>query len=359
MTTAVDTAKELDPQQRFERVMGSLRKRIGDGPFELWLGSIRLDALELNELPCRVRLSVATLFLANWVRDHYKTELQALWEAELEGDVVLQIVARGALKTEPRIPDPEDRPRVVPAPEIPVKETPLSPEEEAMDALAKARRFPIEGTAIAHVAFVIAHHYTELHNSPEVLREAKRVATYIAWIKSTASLDHIRSAFESGSMMETAWGISYTNKIRAESPEVNEIIESLLGHLENLVTEQPLLEFEVAFRMKRKTTPTTDDIQKVVCTHYGISKVDMVSERKTREVILPRQIAIYLAKAMTGRSLPEVGRRFGGRDHTTVLHAVKKIQKMVEENPEFAAKVRKIQGQLSFFARNELPRADT
>ena len=69
-----------------------------------------------------------------------------------------------------------------------------------------------------------------------------------------------------------------------------------------------------------------EDIQKLVATHYSVSRADILSSRRTATVVRPRQIAMYLAKVLTLRSLPEIGRRFGGRDHTTVLHAVRKIE---------------------------------
>jgi len=69
-----------------------------------------------------------------------------------------------------------------------------------------------------------------------------------------------------------------------------------------------------------------EDIQRVVSVHYQVSRSDLVSSRRTRAIVVPRQIAMYLAKVLTPRSLPEIGRRFGNRDHTTVLHAVRKIE---------------------------------
>ena len=69
-----------------------------------------------------------------------------------------------------------------------------------------------------------------------------------------------------------------------------------------------------------------EDIQKLVASHYNVSRADILSSRRTATVVRPRQIAMYLSKALTLRSLPEIGRRFGGRDHTTVLHAVRKIE---------------------------------
>ncbi len=75
-----------------------------------------------------------------------------------------------------------------------------------------------------------------------------------------------------------------------------------------------------------------DDIQKLVASHYNISRADILSSRRTANVVRPRQIAMYLSKVMTLRSLPEIGRRFGGRDHTTVLHAVRKIEDLVAKD---------------------------
>ncbi len=71
-----------------------------------------------------------------------------------------------------------------------------------------------------------------------------------------------------------------------------------------------------------------EEIQKRVAGHYNVSRDDLLSSRRTAAVVMPRQIAMYLAKNLTLRSLPEIGRRFGGRDHTTVLHAVRKIDNL-------------------------------
>ena len=77
----------------------------------------------------------------------------------------------------------------------------------------------------------------------------------------------------------------------------------------------------------RATAPLrVSEIQEVVCAAYSVDIVDVTSARRTARVVQPRQVAMYLAKVLTGRSLPEIGRRFGGRDHTTVLHAVRKIE---------------------------------
>ncbi len=93
------------------------------------------------------------------------------------------------------------------------------------------------------------------------------------------------------------------------------------------------------FRASRRRI-TIDEIQKRVSEHYRIRHAEMMSARRAREVARPRQIAMYLAKQLTPRSLPEIGRRFGGRDHTTVIHAVRQIERLRSEDSEIDNDVR-------------------
>ena len=84
---------------------------------------------------------------------------------------------------------------------------------------------------------------------------------------------------------------------------------------------------------------TIDEIQRKAAEHYNIRMADMHSARRARNVARPRQVAMYLAKQLTARSLPEIGRKFGGRDHTTVMHAVRKIEELMEEDAQIAQDV--------------------
>lgn len=84
---------------------------------------------------------------------------------------------------------------------------------------------------------------------------------------------------------------------------------------------------------------TIDEIQRKVAEHYNLRLTDMHSARRARNVARPRQVAMYLAKQLTARSLPEIGRKFGGRDHTTVMHAVRKIEELMEEDAQIAQDV--------------------
>lgn len=81
---------------------------------------------------------------------------------------------------------------------------------------------------------------------------------------------------------------------------------------------------------------TVDMIQKTVAEHYNLKQADLISERRARAVARPRQVAMWLAKQITTRSLPDIGRRFGGRDHTTVLHAVRRIESLKGEDASIA-----------------------
>ncbi|MDG2033113.1 MAG: helix-turn-helix domain-containing protein, partial [Rhodospirillales bacterium] len=84
---------------------------------------------------------------------------------------------------------------------------------------------------------------------------------------------------------------------------------------------------------------TIEEIQKRVAEHFNIRIADMHSARRARSVARPRQVAMYLAKQLTSRSLPEIGRKFGGRDHTTVMHAVKKVDELRDIDSSFAEDV--------------------
>jgi chromosomal replication initiator protein len=84
----------------------------------------------------------------------------------------------------------------------------------------------------------------------------------------------------------------------------------------------------------------------VVARQYNVSRADLLSSRRTANVVRPRQVAMYLAKTLTLRSLPEIGRRFGGRDHTTVLHAVRKIEGLVGNDTMLADEIEVLKRQL-------------
>lgn len=91
---------------------------------------------------------------------------------------------------------------------------------------------------------------------------------------------------------------------------------------------------------------TVDRIQRAVCEEFNVTLTDMTSKRRARVIARPRQVAMYLSKKLTKRSLPDIGRRFGGRDHTTVMHAVKRIDELRAADTEFNAKIETVEGVL-------------
>ena len=91
---------------------------------------------------------------------------------------------------------------------------------------------------------------------------------------------------------------------------------------------------------------TVDKIQNVVSDFFNISLTEMLSQRRSRPLARPRQVAMYLAKKMTTRSLPEIGRRFANRDHTTVIHAVKTITRLSEQDDEMKKNINQIKSLL-------------
>ena len=127
----------------------------------------------------------------------------------------------------------------------------------------------------------------------------------------TEILEHVaRTITGSGRELEGA----FNQLIFRQSfePQITiERIDELLGHI---------------YRSGEPKRVRIEDIQRIVARHYNVSKTELLSNRRTRTIVKPRQVAMYLSKVLTPRSLPEIGRRFGGRDHTTVLHAVRKIE---------------------------------
>ena len=91
---------------------------------------------------------------------------------------------------------------------------------------------------------------------------------------------------------------------------------------------------------------TVDRIQKAVCDEFRVTLTDMTSKRRARVIARPRQVAMYLSKKLTKRSLPDIGRRFGGRDHTTVMHAVKRVDTLRSEDASLNAQIELVENNL-------------
>jgi chromosomal replication initiator protein len=127
-------------------------------------------------------------------------------------------------------------------------------------------------------------------------------------------------------------------------------LNRLLAH--SKLTNQPITlemaerEVRDLIRPQEPKRIKIEEIQRIVARQYNVSRADLLSSRRTANVVRPRQVAMYLAKQLTLRSLPEIGRRFGGRDHTTVLHAVRKIENLVNNDTSLAEEIEILKRQL-------------
>lgn len=130
-------------------------------------------------------------------------------------------------------------------------------------------------------------------------------------------------------------GDRFTDSVRELEGALNTLVARVGGDLARLSLDeaQAILRPHLSCTEKRVTV---DTIQKVVAEHFGLKQADMISERRARAVARPRQAAMWIAKQITTRSLPDIGRRFGGRDHTTVLHAVRRIEALRMDDPALA-----------------------
>ena len=119
-------------------------------------------------------------------------------------------------------------------------------------------------------------------------------------------------------------------------------VRVLEGALQRLFAHASLLRREITLEVAQECLAdilrtndrkiSIDDIQRKVAEHYNIRLADMVGPKRARNVARPRQIAMYLSKQLTSRSLPEIGRRFGGRDHTTIMHGIRKVEELVTQD---------------------------
>ena len=89
-----------------------------------------------------------------------------------------------------------------------------------------------------------------------------------------------------------------------------------------------------------------EDVLRTISGHFNVTRQDILSSRRHKTIVYPRQIGMYLAKILTSRSLPEIGRKFGGRDHTTVLHAVRKIERLIASDDSIKSSITSLENSL-------------
>ncbi|MBB4859229.1 chromosomal replication initiator protein [Novosphingobium chloroacetimidivorans] len=133
---------------------------------------------------------------------------------------------------------------------------------------------------------------------------------------------------------------------------INRNVRELVGGFNKLIAYAQLTGQAVSLKLAEEQLTeilsanrgriTIDEIQRTVCQFYHIDKTEMSSNRRARAVVRPRQVAMYLSKVLTPRSYPEIGRKFGGRDHSSVIHAVRLIEELCTRDPGFGQEVRSL-----------------
>ena len=142
------------------------------------------------------------------------------------------------------------------------------------------------------------------------------------------------------------------------STEISTSVRELVGSINRLMSfsriynKSPnLAETKVVLKDLLNLTEnkvTIDLIQTLVCKFFKISKNEMLSSRRSRYLVRPRQTAIYLTKILTSKSLPEIGREFSNRDHTTIIHSVKTIEKLKNKDPDMVENINKLKNQILY-----------
>ncbi len=136
--------------------------------------------------------------------------------------------------------------------------------------------------------------------------------------------------------------------IRELEGALNTLVAGAGSKLAKLTVEEAQTLLHPNLRGGGERRITVDEIQKAAAEHFGLKQSDLLCERRTRAVTRPRQIAQYVCKQLTTRSYPDIGRRFGGRDHTTVIHAVRRIEELMAVDEQIArdveALIRKLRG---------------
>ena len=149
-------------------------------------------------------------------------------------------------------------------------------------------------------------------------------------------------------------GLEISNSVRELVGAINRLISfsRIYNKLPNLSETKVILKDLLNINENKVTI---DQIQTLVCKFFKISKNEMLSARRSRYLVRPRQTAIYLTKILTSKSLPEIGREFSNRDHTTIIHSVKTIEKLKENNKDIEENINKLKNQILYSTKeNEI-----
>jgi chromosomal replication initiator protein len=433
-----------DVQSQWARIRAKLRREFGDAAYRSWLRNMTLQGIDAG----RVKVTVPTRFLRDWVAAHYADRLRALWNAENAGVTAVDFLVAGGgapsvdgvngvevpvsdvvteagdekdigAPLDPRftfenfiVGKPNELAhaaarRVAEAQVGPNRSVPFNPlflyggvglgkthlmhaiawyirthdpkrkiiylsAEKFMYQFIRALRFKdtmafkeqfrsVDVLMIDDVQFISGKDTTQeefFHTFNTLVDQNRQIV--ISADKSPTDLEgmeeRLRSRLGWGlvadihpTTYELRLGILQAKAERSKAavpPKVLEFlahritsnVRELEGALTRIYAHAQFVGRELTLETSQEVLHdllrandrrvTIDEIQKRVAEHYNIRLADMHSARRARAVARPRQVAMYLCKQLTPRSLPEIGRKFGGRDHTTVMHAVRKIEEL-------------------------------
>ena len=290
-----------------QRVRVLLRARLGDDVFTTWFNTLEFDGYD----GATVRFSVPVKFLRNWIQSHYAEDLLACAKNEFDGAERVEINLRQpgglAARQSVMLTDGGTRPSLT----GPGKSSDL-PDGTPRPAAVIAAPTP----ALARTQVGGFDHDLRMTILEKRVQEKQALDASFSLGRDVLELLAERLQ-ESGRELEGAVTRLHHTWQYVRMPITLDLAETVI---------RDLVQGSEPRRIK------IEDILRIISRHFGVSKSDLISQRRHRSVVWPRQIGMYLAKQLTARSLPEIGRRFGGRDHTTVLHAIRKIEGELNAN---------------------------
>ena len=359
---------------QWARVRARLRAEVGEATFRSLLKPLTLE----NECDGEVLVSVPTRFMRDWIKTQYGQRLLELWSRENATITKVSIAISNLGKTHlmhaiawhirSKSPD---------------RSIIYMSAEKFMYQFIRALRYKdtmafkeqfrsVDILMIDDVQFISGKDNTQeefFHTFNALVDQNRQVV--ISADKSPTDLEGIEERMKS----RLGWGLvadihpttyelrlgilqSKAEQLSAEIPQkvteflahkITSNVRELEGALNRIVAYANLVGRSVTLEGTQEVLHdllrandrrvTIEEIQKRVAEHYNVRLSEMHSARRARAVARPRQVAMYLSKQLTSRSLPEIGRKFGGRDHTTVMHAVRKIDELRSGDNEFAEDV--------------------
>ena len=292
------TTSTLDSE--WQSVAHAVRAEVGDDVFEAWFANVRVEYYKSTSNT--VCLSVANKSIQNLVSKHVNL-LTKLWNEERGQLVKIKIITRPI--TTGRQPKPKS---------------------------GRTRTIPVRQTATPDMIG-----FTSAARGPECNNQAAGCATDEATDEDySALLEALINQAEPTGII--GFPPTSANPNRGDQKTKGSADGAVSNDTDGQTDNEALLAEPVKIE--------AEVIIMAFCLRYRISKVDIVSARRTKLLIEPRHAAMYMTKRLTPLSLPDIGRCFGGRNHTTVLHAVRKIESLIENDPTFAEEMREIEEQL-------------